>query len=255
MSHAYIITAETYTLCREAAINIAAEKACSNLASAPCRVCKNCRKIYGNIHPDVVFISRAPDKTSGDILVDTIRDVVYDARVIPNEADCKVYIFEGTMNKASQNAILKLLEEGPSYCIFIICTTNAGLLLPTVRSRCVEVDASDAYNPKSSEMPEASEALTSAVSYLSLAGGKDKTALLRFCLEHEAFELSRLVSFAGSVKSVLSRCLCKRERLPGISEAKAHKLLELMKTIDAYLEFNVNPKHIWGVIAAKTIES
>ena len=245
MSHAYIITAETHELCRNAAVDIAAEKACTGKDTAPCRVCKNCRKIYSNIHPDVSFISRDSDKASGDILVDTIRGVVLDASVLPNEADCKVYIFEGTMNKSSQNAMLKLLEEGPGYCVFIICTTNISLLLPTVRSRCVEVNV----RTSASQPPLETQEEASAADYLSLASGGDRAALLRFCIGHETMDINRLACFIRTVKSLLSRELCRQN----ISEA--NRLLELMRTIETYLEFNVNIKHIWGVIAAKTIES
>lgn len=38
-----------------------------------------------------------------------------------------------------QNVLLKLVEEGPGYAAFLFCAENPGVLLPTVRSRCVEL--------------------------------------------------------------------------------------------------------------------
>ena len=67
-----------------------------------------------------------------------VRQLRADAYIRPNEADRKIYILENaqTMNPSAQNAMLKLLEEGPAYAAFLLLTDNAAALLPTVRSRC-----------------------------------------------------------------------------------------------------------------------
>ena len=67
-----------------------------------------------------------------------VRALRADAYIRPNEAERKVYILENaqTMNASAQNAMLKLLEEGPAYAAFLLLTDNAAALLPTVRSRC-----------------------------------------------------------------------------------------------------------------------
>ncbi len=41
-----------------------------------------------------------------------------------------------SMNPSAQNALLKVLEEGPPYAAFLLLADNAGMLLPTIRSRC-----------------------------------------------------------------------------------------------------------------------
>ena len=43
------------------------------------------------------------------------------------------------MNQSAQNAMLKLLEEGPAYAVFLLLAENGGGLLQTVRSRCEEL--------------------------------------------------------------------------------------------------------------------
>ena len=59
----------------------------------------------------------------------------------PNEGKRKIYLFPRAqdMLPPSQNALLKILEEPPSYGAFILITDNAEKLLPTVRSRCTEL--------------------------------------------------------------------------------------------------------------------
>ena len=72
------------------------------------------------------------------ISVDQVRALRSDAYIRPNEGERKVYILEGAdrMNASAQNAMLKLLEEGPAYAAFLLLAENAGGVLETVRSRC-----------------------------------------------------------------------------------------------------------------------
>ena len=86
------------------------------------------------IHPDVRWVG----DDGKDITVGQVRALRSDAYIRPNEAQRKVYVIENaqTMNASAQNAMLKLLEEGPAYAAFLLLTDNAAALLPTVRSRC-----------------------------------------------------------------------------------------------------------------------
>ena len=102
----------------------------------PCGVCTQCRKAAEHIHPDVITITGAAE--GKPITVDQVRSLRADAHIRPNEAARKVYILEEAdrMNDSAQNAMLKLLEEGPAYAAFLLVAENAGGLLQTVRSRC-----------------------------------------------------------------------------------------------------------------------
>jgi DNA polymerase-3 subunit delta' len=73
--------------------------------------------------------------------VDLIRQARSDIYIRPNEAEHKIYLFPRAqdMGIPSQNALLKVLEEPPSYGVFILLTDNPEKLLPTVRSRCTEL--------------------------------------------------------------------------------------------------------------------
>ena len=134
LSHAYILSGPAGSGKRTLAGLLAAALVCTGGGERPCLSCPGCRKALAGIHPDIV---RAGDDGK-DISVAQVRQLRADAYIRPNEADRKVYILEKaqTMNPSAQNAMLKLLEEGPAYAAFLLLTDNAAALLPTVRSRC-----------------------------------------------------------------------------------------------------------------------
>ena len=70
--------------------------------------------------------------------VQEVRALRSDAYVLPNEAERKIYLFQRaeSLNASGQNALLKLLEEGPSYGVYFFLTPNPEALLETLRSRC-----------------------------------------------------------------------------------------------------------------------
>ena len=73
--------------------------------------------------------------------VELIRQARADMYIQPNESDYKLYLFPRgqDMGLPSQNALLKVLEEPPKYGVFLLITDNPERLLPTVRSRCTEL--------------------------------------------------------------------------------------------------------------------
>lgn len=104
----------------------------------PCGVCRDCRKVFGGNHPDDITIDDPEKKT---VPVDLIRQARADIYVRPNEGDRKIYRFPRAqdMGIPGQNALLKVLEEPPEYGVFLLLTDNPERLLPTVRSRCMEL--------------------------------------------------------------------------------------------------------------------
>ena len=72
--------------------------------------------------------------------VDQVRQMREEMFVRPNEGEKKVYIFPQELRIEGQNALLKILEEPPSYGVFLLLTDNPDKLLPTVRSRCVGLE-------------------------------------------------------------------------------------------------------------------
>ena len=138
LSHALILSGAGD---RNAAAHYAAAALECTGTDKPCLTCAHCRKVLADIHPDVLTVR---DDEHAELSVDVIRGVRTDAFIRPNEGACKVYIFPDCtrLNEKDQNVLLKTVEEGPPYAAFLFCAENASVLLPTIRSRCVEVKLS-----------------------------------------------------------------------------------------------------------------
>ena len=81
------------------------------------------------------------DPEKKGIPVKLVRDACADLYVRPNEGAKKIYLFPRAqdLNAQGQNALLKCIEEPPAYGVFLLLTEHAEQLLPTIRSRCVEL--------------------------------------------------------------------------------------------------------------------
>ena len=134
ISHFYLISGPAgsgrHTLARLLAAGILCRE-----NNRPCMTCPACRKVLGDTHPDFITVDDPEKKT---VPVDLIRQARADIYIQPNEASHKIYLFPRAqdMGIPGQNALLKVLEEPPSYGVFILLTDNPEKLLSTVRSRC-----------------------------------------------------------------------------------------------------------------------
>jgi len=134
LSHAIILTGQVDL--SAAARHLAAAMECQ-AAHPPCGTCNICHKVLTDIHPDVTWVV---DPEHKNISIDVLRTVRSDAYILPNEGQRKVYIFPdcSLLDAKAQNVLLKVVEEGPSHAAFIFCAESSGVLLQTIRSRCVE---------------------------------------------------------------------------------------------------------------------
>ena len=134
LSHAYLISGPAGSGKRTLARLLSAAMMCVGGGEKPCGSCPACKKVFGGIHPDVIQVG----DDGKDITVAQARQARSDAYIRPNEGERKVYLFHNAqnMNPAAQNALLKLLEEGPAYAAFLLLTENPGSVLSTIRSRC-----------------------------------------------------------------------------------------------------------------------
>lgn len=136
LSHFYILEGPSGSGKKTLARILAAAMECeSPLGDMPCGSCPACHKSLGRGHPDVITV----DSDTAIVPIRMIRDMQADAYIRPNEGRRKVYVIPRAQDiqRSTQNVLLKLLEEPPSYCAFILLVENAGQLLPTVRSRAV----------------------------------------------------------------------------------------------------------------------
>lgn len=100
------------------------------------------RLIESSIHPDLHILKRRfNDKTGkfrNDISVDETRQMIEAFQLSAAQGGWRVAIIDSVdeMNKNSVNALLKLIEEPPEKCLFLIICHYPGRLLDTIRSRC-----------------------------------------------------------------------------------------------------------------------
>lgn len=136
LSHCYLIAGPSGSGKHTLAGLLAAAMECTAERGRPCGRCAQCRKVFAGTHPDVVTVDETARKTVG---VDLIRRARQDVYVLPNEGRRKVYVFPRAMdmNPNAQNALLKVIEEPPSYASFLLLSDSAERLLPTIRSRAV----------------------------------------------------------------------------------------------------------------------
>ncbi len=102
----------------------------------PCRHCRNCRQIEKQQHPDLIIVQAGAE--GGTLKVDQVREARRTLVLQPYEARYRVALFPRfhEANDSAANALLKTLEEAPSYALLILTADNSEQLLPTIVSRC-----------------------------------------------------------------------------------------------------------------------
>lgn len=104
---------------------------------SPCNECATCKAISTGSSLDVIELDAASNNG-----VDNIRDIRENVQYSPTSCKYKVYIIDEAhmLSDSAFNALLKTLEEPPSYVIFIMATTESHKIPITIRSRCQKYD-------------------------------------------------------------------------------------------------------------------
>lgn len=165
---------------------------------SPCNECAACKAINAGNSLNVIEIDAASNNG-----VDNIRDIREEVQYSPTEGKYKVYIIDEVhmLSIGAFNALLKTLEEPPSYVIFILATTESHKIPITILSRCQRYDfrriSLDTIYDRLMELlkREGIEAEEKAVRYVAKAADgsmRDALSLLDQCI---AFYLGQTLTY------------------------------------------------------------
>lgn len=138
VGHAYLFCGTRGTGKTSTAKIFARAVNCENsIDEEPCNECEVCKDILNDNIMDVIEIDAASNNS-----VDDIREIRENVKYTPAKCKYKVYIIDEVhmLSQGAFNALLKTLEEPPSYVIFILATTEPHKIPATILSRCQRFD-------------------------------------------------------------------------------------------------------------------
>ena len=184
---------------------------------SPCNTCKTCRAINEGTSMNVIEIDAASNNG-----VDNIREIREEVAYRPTTGKYKVYIIDEVhmLSTGAFNALLKTLEEPPSYVIFILATTEAHKIPITILSRCQRYDfrriTADTIAARLQELmdKEGNDVEEKAIRYIAKAADgsmRDALSLLDQCIAFylgEKLTYEKVLENLGAVDTqVFSRIL------------------------------------------------
>lgn len=260
LHHAFLLTGGRGSGKGDLARYIAAAMECTASSGKPCGTCAACRKVFSGIHPDVITVRDEERKT---LSVDTVRAVCADTYIRPNEGQRKVYIFEdcGQLDGRCQDILLKTVEEGPRYAAFLFLSENAAAILPTIRSRCVELKLRGADEEENEVMVDRALELGDCLCQMR------EDVLVGYLCSLEGAKLKRvdLSAFLDASRQLCAAALLRQygQKCQGIYGEMAEKLskkltkeqlIGIIDMLQVYQEesaFNVGVGHMLGALAAE----
>lgn len=234
LPHAIIIEGDEGIGKRTLARDIACALVCRAEGEKPCGTCPQCIKAQKGIHPDIYEYSAPGGANSFHI--ETVRNVIKDVFMSPNESDYKIYILGNAhcMNANAQNALLKVLEEPPSYAVFILTVSNRSLMLETVLSRAVTVTVNGVTPSQGADYIVAQNQKTdynTAYNALCAFGGNIGRAMASI----EGGYLQKITDIVNGVASGIAANdeyeLLKTLSVLGSSRQDIAAVLEMLKTV------------------------
>lgn len=138
LRHAYLLTGPAGVGRRTLALRLVQALNCQTPAApgVPCRNCRVCKQIEAGQNIDLMVVQA--ESEGGTLKVEQVREVQKFLSLKPYQSPYKTILFLRFQeaNANAQNALLKTLEEAPSYAVLLLTADNAEQLLPTIISRC-----------------------------------------------------------------------------------------------------------------------
>ena len=231
----------------------------ANLPTALVRwIYRPCRKVLEGIHPDVTVVR---DTEHRELTVDAVRALRQDVYIRPNEGERKVYLFTdcAQLNERDQNVLLKIVEEGPPYAAFVFCADTLHALLPTIRSRCVELRLDGGE-----EKPGEEEA---AAALCRILAKRDALALTGHltALENRRVKREQLLAMTEGAWQITAEALLAKCGKPGgcgdaaqalcraFDRRQLQALTALFRRYAGECQYNVGAGHVLGALNAELI--
>ncbi|WP_434797906.1 DNA polymerase III subunit gamma/tau [Terrisporobacter vanillatitrophus] len=208
IGHAYLFSGTRGTGKTSTAKIFARAVNCLNpIDEEPCNECEICVDTLNDNIMDIVEIDAASNNS-----VDDIRELRESVKYTPSKAKYKVYIIDEVhmLSQGAFNALLKTLEEPPSYVIFILATTEPHKIPATILSRCQRFDfkrvsSKDIANRMSyiceKENIQAEEKALSLIARNSQGALRDALSILDQCMSfgNEIIEYNDVIELLGTV--------------------------------------------------------
>ena len=208
IGHAYLFSGTRGTGKTSTAKIFARAVNCLNpINEEPCNECEICVDTLNDNIMDIVEIDAASNNS-----VDDIRELRESVKYTPSKAKYKVYIIDEVhmLSQGAFNALLKTLEEPPSYVIFILATTEPHKIPATILSRCQRFDfkrvsSKDIANRMAyiceKENIQAEEKALNLIARNSQGALRDALSILDQCMSfgNEKIEYNDVIELLGTV--------------------------------------------------------
>jgi len=230
VSHAYLFRGTRGTGKTSVAKIFAMKLNCERDDQEPCLMCNNCKEINNIIEIDAA-------SNNG---VDHIRNILEEIKYPPVNTKYKIYIIDEVhmLSQGAFNALLKTLEEPPSYIIFILATTDFKKIPVTILSRCQQFnfkkinshDMSLALNNyMQQEKINISQQAIEYITYLSDGAMRDALSILDQCIAfyiNQEIDLQKIIKLTGKINIIICH-----EFIFYLSTCKIKNILDLISQI------------------------
>lgn len=260
VGHAFILEGDSGDGWKQLAEEFAAAIQCEHRNF--CGKCPSCLAFLSGNHPDIIKVTHEKKDSIG---VDEIREqLVDDMAIRPYSSPYKVYLTEEAekLTVQAQNALLKTLEEPPSYGIIILLTTNAEMLLPTIRSRCICLKVRSGANISLGLTEEQRTELFSLVHRLPESRMADLADMAKNLKEWKLDIASLLNFFRFWYRDILvwkstqgkghlmfpEEISYYREKSEALSYAQLNRIFDQIQEAESRIRSNVNYELTWELL-------